>query len=129
MKVLLDISAYSAFNRGDVRLKKWFSAENEIIVPLIVIGELRAGFAVGGRQKENEDLLLRFLNYPNVSTVTLSNATTQCFAEVYTELRRIGKPVGTNDMWIAAMALEYDLSLLTLDADFKNIGTLKLIEL
>lgn len=121
---VLDTSAYSGFNRGDRRLKKWFHADNSIIVPLIVVGELRAGFSAGTRQKENDDLLQRFLDSSNVSTATITDTTTKLFAAIYCRLRRAGTPIGTNDMWIAALALEHDKLLLTLDADFLCIPEL-----
>ncbi len=125
----LDTSAYSAFNRGDERLKMWFHIDNEIMMPTIVIGELRAGFAVGNKEKENENLLQRFLDYPNVNTVTMTDKTTKLFAEIYRRLRQAGTPIGTNDMWIAAIALEYDRQLLTLDSDFSYVPNLKLANL
>jgi tRNA(fMet)-specific endonuclease VapC len=124
MSFTLDTSAYSAFNRGDKRLKKWFRADNEIIVPRIVVGELRAGFAAGSKQMENEDLLQKFLDSPNVNIVTITDITTNMYAEVYLRLRQKGKPIGTNDMWIAAIALEQDNVLLTLDHGFSEIPDL-----
>jgi len=54
MSFTLDTSAYSAFNRGDKRLRKWFTSDNDIVVPIIVIGELRAGFVAGNKRKINE---------------------------------------------------------------------------
>lgn len=124
MSFTLDTSAYSAFNRGDKRLRKWFHPDNEIIVPTIVVGELRAGFAAGSRRKENEDLLQKFLDSPNVSVVTITDATTKMYAEVYLRLRQKGKPIGTNDMWIASTALGQDNVLLTLDEGFSKIPDL-----
>ncbi len=123
-KFLLDTSAYSAFNRGDKRLKDWFRADNQIIVPLIVVGELRAGFSLGTQRKENEELLQKLLDSPNVITVTITNKTTILFAEIYHRLRRAGTPIGTNDMWIAALTLEHDSLLLTLDSDFYRVPDL-----
>jgi len=122
----LDTSAYSAFNRGDQRLKVWFNSGADIIVPIIVIGELRAGFVAGTQRKLNEDLLQRFLDSPNVFVETISDRTTQIYAEIYLKLRDKGKPIGTNDMWIAAIALQLDNELLTLDKGFEHITDLRL---
>ncbi len=126
MDFLLDTSAYSEFNRGNHLLKKWFRGENNIIVPVIVIGELRAGFASGTKPRENEALLQRFLDSPNVTTITLTDTTTKLFAQVYGKLRQKGRPIGVNDMWIAALALEHNLTLLTLDQDFMHVPDLML---
>ena len=120
----LDTSAYSAFNRGDTRLKDWFNPNVDIIVPSIVVGELRAGFAAGSKSKENEDMLQRFLDSTNVFVETISDTTTKIYSQIYLALRQKGKPVGTNDMWIAAIALQQDNELLTLDAGFEHIPDL-----
>jgi len=129
MTVALDTSAYSAFNRGDSRLKKWFHVDNEILISLVVVGELRAGFAAGNRKEINEQLLQKFLDAPNVRTVTITNNTTNLFAEIYLRLRKAGKPIGTNDMWIAAMSLEHGVSLLTTDNDFSNVPDLMIVKI
>lgn len=117
------------FERGDPRLRKWISHANEMLVPLIAIGELRAGFAAGSRQTQNEELLRGFLDLPNVTTVTISDTTTVMYSRIFSQLRRVGKPIGSNDMWIAAIALEHKLPVLTLDADFSNIQDLVLLKL
>jgi tRNA(fMet)-specific endonuclease VapC len=124
MKLVLDTSAYSAFNRGDRRLKEFFSPANDMLVPLITIGELRAGFALGTRVKENETLLQKFLDSPNVSTLTITDKTTKLFASVFQRLKVAGSPINTNDLWIAALTLEYDGLLVTLDSDFSRVPDL-----
>lgn len=126
MSFTLDTSAYSAFNRGDKRLRTWFTTDIDIIVPIIVVGELRAGFAAGSKQKENEELLQRFLDSANVYVKTITDKTTVLYSQIYLKLREKGKPIGTNDMWIAAIALEQDNELLTLDDDFNNVPDLML---
>ena len=126
MSFTLDTSAYSAFSRGDKRLRAWFTTDNDIIVPIIVVGELRAGFAAGGKYKENEELLQRFLDSANVYVKTITDKTTIIYSQIYLKLREKGKPIGTNDMWIAAIALEQDNELLTLDDDFTNVPDLML---
>lgn len=123
-KLLLDTSAYSGFNRGDVRLKDYFRSDYEMFVPLIVVGELRAGFAPGTKCHENEVLLQKLLDSSNVHTVTISDKTTALFAAIFQRLKLAGTPINTNDMWIAALALEHDCLLVTLDSDFKRVPDL-----
>lgn len=123
-RLLLDTSAYSGFNRGDGRLKDYFRPNYEMLVPLIAIGELRAEFALGTREEENEALLQKLLDSPSVSTVTVSDKTAKLFAAIFQRLKLAGTPINTNDMWIAALALEYDCLLVTLDSDFKRVPDL-----
>lgn len=129
MTFVLDTDAYSAFNRGNKQLKEFFNVSNDIIIPLIVVGELRAGFAAGKQRQVNERLLQRFLDAPNVSTVSITDQTTILFAEIYFRLRQKGRPIGTNDLWIAATSLEQDQPLLTLDSDFSWVPDLMLVQI
>lgn len=129
LSYIVDTSAYSALNRGEQRLSDYFKSSHGIALPTIVIGELRAGFGVGSKQKQNESLLQRFLDAPNVNLITLSDTTTRTFAQIYATLRGAGTPVGTNDMWIAALALEHNLPVLTLDRHFSCIDDLQLCPL
>lgn len=129
MTFVLDTDAYSAFNRGNKQLKEFFKVSNDIIVPLIVVGELRAGFAAGKQRQLNERLLQRFLDAPNVSTVSITDQTTILFAKIYFGLRQKGRPIGANDLWIAAIALERDQPLLTLDSDFSWVPDLMLVQI
>jgi tRNA(fMet)-specific endonuclease VapC len=129
VKFVLDTNVFSALNRGDVRVKKFFSAEHEIVVPLIVVGELKAGFAYGSRRQENDRLLRRLLDSRAVTMAGISEETASIYADVYLRLREIGRPIGANDMWIAAVAIEQALPLLTLDRDFEAIQGLELVKL
>jgi len=124
VKFVLDTSAYSDFNRGLNGLEKFMNTENELYMPIIVIGELRAGFELGSKKQENEQLLCDFLDAPNVQVLKITDKTTKKYASIYKQLRTDGKPIGTNDMWIAALCLENDLSLLTTDRDFQNVANL-----
>lgn len=126
---LIDTSAYSDFSRGDARLKSVFTASNELLIPLIVIAELRTGFVAGTKTKQNEALLQQFLDAPNVRTVSINDQTTRIYASIYLQLRKSGQPIGTNDIWIAATALEHGVTLATTDNDFSAIAGLKLAKL
>ena len=93
----------------------------------IVEAELRAGFAFGTKSPENNELLDKFLMQSSVSMLQLSQDTPRVFAEIYAELRKDGRPIGQNDIWLAALARENQLALLTLDQDFKHVRGLELV--
>ncbi len=95
-------------------------------MPLIVIGELRAGFITGTKTAENEKWLQQFLDDPNVITLSLSDQSTVVYSRVYAKLKQIGNPIGTNNMWIAALAIEHGLHLITTDNDFTAVEGLHL---
>lgn len=127
--IILDTSAYSAAGRGDARLKPWFTPESLILLPVVVIGELQAGFAIGNKRQYNERLLQQFMAQPNVTIIDITQKTAAGFAEIFAELRADGKAIGLNDMWIAALAREYKLPLLTLDKGFGFVRSIELVNL
>jgi predicted nucleic acid-binding protein len=92
-KIVLDTSAYSAFNRGDKRLKEFFHVDKQLFVPSIVVEELRAGFSLGTKTQENEALLQKLLDSPHVSVLTLTGTTAKLFAAIFQRLRRAGTPI------------------------------------
>jgi predicted nucleic acid-binding protein len=126
MEIVVDTSAYSNFYRDADVLDGYFVATNILHIPILVIGELKAGFSLGSKRLENESNLQRFLDMPNVAIMNISLDTTSRFGNLYAELRRLGIPIGTNDMWIAALALEHNLPLLTCDTDFSRVPDLLL---
>ena len=124
MNYIIDTSAYSSFFKGDPRLKSYFKPNSTIYVPLVVIGELRAGFAAGTKYDYNEKYLQQFIDKPQVRILNLSDKTTVIYGLIYARLKKAGKPIGSNDMWVAALALEHDCLLVTLDSDFKRVPDL-----
>ena len=96
---------------------------------MLVIGELRAGFAAGSRTHANEKLLQKFLDAPNVNTLTLSDKTTKLYGLIFGKLKAAGTPINTNDIWIAALCLEHDCLLVTLDSDFNRVPNLLIAKL
>ena len=87
--------------------------------------EAIAGFAAGTRQARNRAELAGFIDSPRVRVVACCETTADNYALVYAALRRKGRPVPTNDLWIAASALEHGVALLTLDAHFAEIDGLR----
>lgn len=119
--LILDTSAYSRFRRGDPGTVQSLAAADEIHLPLIVLGELLAGFAAGLRPERNRDELSRFLSAPRVQLMKPDEKTARHYADVFVDLRRLGLPIPTNDLWIAALARQHRLPLLSFDAHFASI--------
>ena len=82
-----------------------------ILLPFVVVGELRAGFAHGRRPAENERILRRFLLKDGVGVLFADDQTTHHYASLFQQLRKQGTPIPTNDMWLAALVLQHNLVL------------------
>jgi tRNA(fMet)-specific endonuclease VapC len=120
-RLTLDTSAYSAFKRGHEAVVAHIRVADEILLPSIVVGELLGGFEVGSRTRRNRDELALFLESSRVRVVSVSQETAERYAVIYASLRSKGQPIPTNDLWIAASAMEHGTELVTLDRDFAHI--------
>ena len=89
-----------------------------------MLGELRAGFAHGRRQAENERILRRFLQKDGVFVLFADDQTTHHYASLFRQLRKQGTPIPTNDMWLAALVLQHNLALHARDAHFDRLPQL-----
>lgn len=123
-KICIDTNAYSNLLRGDQTLLRIFSEANEIYVPVFVIAELLSGFKKGSKEKENILLLEKFLNKPEVYILNTQLNTAKIYTKIKYDLRIKGKPIPENDIWIASLALQEELKLVTLDKHFKEIKDL-----
>jgi tRNA(fMet)-specific endonuclease VapC len=119
--VALDTSVYSAFMRGLPAAVDAVRAAREIQIPLVVLGELLAGFAAGTRAAKNREELARFTASPRVSVLNPDERTAHHYADIFAVLRSRGMPIPTNDLWIAALARQHGLSLLTFDSHFEKV--------
>lgn len=93
----------------------------EIVVPTTVLGELYACFRLGFRQKANIQELHDFLERPGVKVAPIDDAVARRYGDIVAALRNIGKPMPTNDIWIAAVTLEHNGELLTRDEHFQEV--------
>ena len=121
-RVTLDTSAYSAFKRGHLGVVNHLRRAQEILLPTIVLGELLGGFEVGTRSRRNCTELQLFLESPRVRLIPIGEATAERHAVIYSSLRARGQPIPTNDLWIAASAMEHGTELITLDRDFSHVA-------
>jgi predicted nucleic acid-binding protein len=120
-EILLDTNAYVAFKRNRTDAIEIIRQAPLIGINSIVLGELLAGFAVGTHETINKQELKRFLSSKRVKVFFTDDATAEYYAVVYRNLRQKGRPIPTNDMWIAATALQHDLAVFTYDGHFQAV--------
>jgi predicted nucleic acid-binding protein len=123
--LLIDTNAYTAFKRGDPDIVEALAWADSLLVNSVVLGELLAGFAAGAREARNREELASFLDSPRVQVLTITSRTADAYALVYANLRRKGAPIPSNDLWIAASAMESGAAVLTLDAHFSQVDGLR----
>ena len=120
-RILLDTNMYAAFKRGDHDVVELLRLADEIALSSTILGELLAGFAGGRRESSNREELAAFLDSPRVRVIDVDARTADQYARVYTLLRRKGRPIPTNDLWIAASALQHGYLLASRDEHFAAI--------
>ena len=121
MNVALDTNAYSDFMRGRTERVRIVRAARSIALPIIVLGELRAGFAAGNQESTNAANLNRFLASPRVLVLLPDEQTAYHYAQLHLQLRNKGAPIPTNDLWIAALVVQHQLVLCTSDRHFRQL--------
>jgi tRNA(fMet)-specific endonuclease VapC len=124
VRLALDTNRYTDLCRGETSVVKTLELADEVWLPFIVVGELRAGFAVGTQGPHNEAILRRFLLKPGIGVLYADEQTTHHYATIYRQLRKQGTPIPTNDMWIAALVLQHSLGLCDRDAHFDTLPQL-----
>jgi predicted nucleic acid-binding protein len=127
MRIALDTNRYSDFHRGDLSVASVLEQVEAIFIPFPALAELRVGFKGGSKGRENERILQIFLSRRGVSVLYADEETTRFYAEIYHLLRTQGTPIPINDVWIAALCVQHDLTLYARDAHFRNISQLRMI--
>jgi predicted nucleic acid-binding protein len=122
--LLIDTNIYSLAMRGVLEIIEILQQAREIGICAVSIGELISGFKGGKREQENRQELEEFLDSPRVRLYGIDEDTAEFYADILNRLRKKGKPIPTNDIWIAAVALQHGLQLYTSDRHFKNISGL-----
>jgi len=121
VRIAIDTNRYVDFARGLPEAVNRLRAADRILMPVIVLGELRAGFLGGSQVPENEANLVRFLNSPRVEVLLVDEETAHHYAQLFHQLRRQGTPIPTNDLWIAALVVQYQLYLFARDTHFDHL--------
>jgi tRNA(fMet)-specific endonuclease VapC len=125
VRIALDTNRITDLFRGDAELAESLATAEEVWIPLIVLGEIKAGFHGGSQRVRNEVLLSRLLAKSTVGVLLPGHETAEHYARLFVQLKRAGTPVPDNDLWIAALVLEHNLLLITRDHHFELIPQLR----
>ncbi len=126
-QLLIDTNIYSYALKGDGDIVEILRKAEKIGFSVISIGELIYGFKGGVKEQKNREQLENFLDSPRAVSYHIDENTCEFYAEILNNLKRIGKPIPTNDIWIAATAFQHGLKLLTKDIHFQLIPGLSLV--
>ena len=121
VRILIDTNSLTDVFRGDVALIRTVESASEVWLPFIALAEIKAGFLAGRRSAANEALLLAFLQLSHVGVVYADHETTELYARLFLQLRRAGTPIPTNDLWIASLAVQHQLFLVSRDRHFDKL--------
>ncbi len=123
--ILLDTNAVSALFKGNPHILDGLDEAEHVFISTIVLGELYAGFRSGDQFARNMEELKKLLACPTVNVLPVTSETADYYGRIYLALRKQGMPIPTNDLWIAAQALEQGAVLLTFDKHFAAIPGLR----
>jgi tRNA(fMet)-specific endonuclease VapC len=120
-RIIIDTSAYAAFLKGHPGIKLSIQRADEISVSPVVLGELLSGFMMGKNERRNRSILRDFISSARVNLLEIDEETSERYAVILYHLRTKGTPIPTNDLWIAASAMQYGLKLLTTDRHYTEV--------
>ncbi|MEW6378032.1 MAG: type II toxin-antitoxin system VapC family toxin [bacterium] len=126
-ELLIDTNIYAYAMKGDPEITSVLRRCYKIGICAISIGELLSGFKGGSKEEKNKEELKQFLDSPRVFLYPIDENTAEFYSSVLSELRKIGKPIPTNDIWIASVAFQYGLKVFTRDAHFSHISGLMVV--
>jgi len=124
--LILDTNALSAAADREPTALKVVAGAERLAVPVIVLGEYRLGIAQSRHRKDYENWLREWI--AAVRVLDVDERTTHHYATIGLELKGMGKPIPTNDLWIAALCRQHSLSLLSRDRHFDLVAGLRRID-
>lgn len=123
MALILDTNALSAAADQDSSLIQILAEAHEFAIPVPALGEYRYGISLSRYLSRYSSWLDGLLHDARV--LEIDEETTGAYAEIRVELRRLGKPIPTNDLWIAALCRQHGMTLLSRDEHFDVVSGLK----
>jgi predicted nucleic acid-binding protein len=124
--MIVDTNALSAAADADSAVLAILARAEQMAIPVIVLGEYRYGIAQSRKRASYENWLTGLLRDSLVLDV--NEPTTQHYAQIVLELKRLGKPIPTNDLWIAALCRQHSFPLLSRDRHFDWVAGTKRVD-
>jgi tRNA(fMet)-specific endonuclease VapC len=124
--MILDTNALSAAADDDPGVVAVLSRAEQMVLPVIVLGEFRHGIAQSRNGASYENWVAGLLH--DCMVLDIQEPTTHHYTEISLELEREGKPIPTNDIWIAALCRQHSLPLLSRDRHFDLVPGTKRID-
>ena len=125
-KIAIDTNIYTAFKSNHPEVVAKFQNCDRIGVDIAVIAELLAGFKMGNKTVKNQKELQAFLSNSRMEILLHDLDTVEHYANIVSRLKNKGKPIPTNDIWIAANAQKKGYALCSFDKHFNYIEGLLL---
>lgn len=123
-RIFIDTNVYAAFKRNEPVVIGLMRRAELIAVSTVILGELLAGFRCGSREEQNRRELDLFLDAPRVSVYSIDDETAEFYSSVFSDLKMKGRPIPSNDIWLAASTLQHGCALATLDGHFTHVSGL-----
>ena len=120
--MILDTNALSAVADNDPAAVQVFITADRIALPVIVLGEYRFGISYSRRRDHYESWLGKLIAASQV--LLIDEQTAEHYADLRVELKRTGKPIPSNDLWVAALCQQHSLPLLSRDRHFDVVTSL-----
>lgn len=117
-RILVDTSLYSRAMQGLPEAAQVLRKADSLLICPVVVGELISGFKGGAHQARNRQCLAEFLDGPRVTSVPITSETAEFYADILNALKGAGTPIPSNDIWIAACAMEHGAHLATCDKHY-----------
>jgi len=126
VEVILDTNALSALFDGEPGLKEKLRRATRISLPVVVLGEYRFGLLGASRRMKTGPDLAGLQAVSEVLPIDVE--TIEPYAKICDQLKRAGTPIPTNDIWIAALAIQHGLPIVSRDRHFDRVAGVKRVE-
>ena len=127
MKLAIDTNRYRDLRDGLPEVVETLETADSVVIPFVVVAELKIGFGQGNRRVMNERLLTGFLAEPGVRIAFPDSQTLDVFASLFLDLKTRGRPIPLNDLWIASLCVQHGLALYSRDRHFESLPQLRRI--